>query len=146
MYKQRVETKATLLKRKKEAAASSLPGATCTCRRPCPTPRVSRASSHPCLLRPVAVSGAPLALIPNNHPPYNPSCAARLQKTARLQNFCSLAANCCKKARLQPERCSLARFCSLARPSRKPGCRPRAAFAAWAGLQPLLYFLLFSFY
>ena len=67
MYKQRVKTKTTQLKRKKEAAACSLPSAVRTCRRPCPTPRVSRASSRPCLLRPVAVSGAPLALNPN-HP------------------------------------------------------------------------------
>ena len=50
-----------------EAAACSLPSATRTCRRPCPSPRVSRASSRPCLLRPVAVDSAPLALNPN-HP------------------------------------------------------------------------------
>ena len=54
-------------KEKMEAAACSLPSATRTCRRPCPSSRVSRASSRPCLLRPVAVSGAPLALNPN-HP------------------------------------------------------------------------------
>ena len=64
----RLRTKKKKKKEKeKEAAARSLPSASRTCRRPCPSPRVSRALSRPCLLRPVAVPGAPLALNPN-HP------------------------------------------------------------------------------
>ena len=80
-----------------EAAACSLPSATRTCRRPCPSPRVSRASSRPCLLRPVAVSGAPLALNPN-HPVGGGKpggVCLHLLSSCPPAVFCAVAVGCC---------------------------------------------------